>query len=241
MPTPEEELQAQVAELNEKLSAEIENAQKQRQAKQALQAQLDESQAERDRLAAEKAEADAEAERVKLESEGKYQEALEAERAQQATVVAGKDTVIGTLSAALQAELGTNRLTSALGEAGVKSELLSQASQLLASRVKVSLKDDKPTVEVFDEAGQPMLVDGNPATISDLVGAWTSGNPHFFPPSGDHGSGAHKGAATGKVTYEELQADPNKLAEFLKQSDGAKRYHQMGVDYRRRKRAEASA
>lgn len=217
MPTPEE-MQQQIEDLQAKLNAEAADTKKQRQAKQELQSQLDALTAERDDLAKAKAEADAEAERVKLESEGKYAEALEAARAKHAAELADREKQVGQMSGVLEAEFGTNRLMAALGRAGVAPERMAQAAQLLGSRVKVSLKDGQPVTEVFDDTGQPMQVDGSSATVDQLVAAWLPGNQHFLPPSGDSGSGSHAGGATGNVTLADLDANPNKKLEFIRKN-----------------------
>jgi len=217
MPTVEE-LQAQLDDLNKKYTDEVENAKKQRQRAQQAESRLGEVEESlkefQDRIAAQ----EAEAERKLLEGKGQYEEAMASLRSEKDKALQSKDAEIEALSSSLYRELGTNRLTAALGEAGVKSELIAQATKLLSGQIKVSVKDGKPVVQVLDEDGSPLNAEnGAAATMQDLVGRWAQSNPHFLPPSGDTGSGAHKGGKTGNVTLAELDANASAKAKFIKE------------------------
>jgi hypothetical protein len=211
-----DEADARLQDVQRRLNEEIANARKQRQAKQELQAQLEEVSA---RLASAEAERKAEADRrhqERLESEGRYKEALRHAQAQHQQALTERNERIAGLTEALEHEAGSNRLREELGRAGVRPELIGQAATLLAPQVKVALAAGRPEVRVFAEDGRPLTRDdGSPAALADLVAAWVPNNAHFVPPSGDTGSGSHKGGAAAASTLAELDADPARKHRFI--------------------------
>ncbi|GAG11137.1 unnamed protein product, partial [marine sediment metagenome] len=118
---------------------------------------------------------------------------------------------------ALRNVVGVDKLKDALGAAGVKPELISQAAILLQPQVKVEMANGTPTVSVLDESGGQMFAEGGGnATLADLATSFTAANAHFVPPSGDGGSGQHKGGAgSDGITQAALLADPNKHNEWM--------------------------
>lgn len=170
-----------------------------------------------------------------LEDKGKYEEILAKQKADSAKVLDAKDVQITALTAGIQQEVGFNKLASELGSAGVKAELIAQASQLLAGQVKVTLKDGQAVVQITNVDGTSATKDdGTAKSIKDLVEGWLPNNQHFLPPSGDSGSGSHKGGGTGEVTIAELDADPQKKVDFI-QKEGAEAYHKLAAAARKAK------
>jgi len=120
------------------------------------------------------------------------------------------------LTEMLSEVVGTDRLKTALAARGVKR--VDQAASLLAGRIRVGVAGDDYTVQVVDGRGEPLSdgQDGKERGVEDLVDAWLAENPHFLPPSGDTGSGAHAGtAAAAGVSIEQLDRDPRRKAEFV--------------------------
>jgi len=182
------------------------------------------------------ADANAEREAAEQESEltakGKYEEALEAKKAAHDKELAERDQRIELVEAAMRREFGTNCVMAALGDAGVKSELIHQAAQLLDGRFKVELADGTPQITALGEDGKELFIEGEPATIADLAADFAKRNPHFLPPTGDTGSGATKGGP-GAVTIEQLDADPEAKVAFI-QKHGQKAYLQLAKQKQRK-------
>ncbi|MCE5280075.1 MAG: hypothetical protein ABFD92_09230 [Planctomycetaceae bacterium] len=142
---------------------------------------------------------------------------------------AAKDARIAALSAMVKSTVGAYELHRALTGCGVGgSSALSQAAQLLAGRIDVTLADEGPQVRVLDGEGQPMLSDaGQPLDVGRFVSEWLAQEgQHFLPPSGDTGSGAHKGTAGRPLRVEDLDASPRRKAQFIA-AYGAKAYVQL--------------
>ncbi len=162
-----------------------------------------------------KAEGEA-AEKKKLEDAGKYNEALTNQQT----------SMQGQIDAAMQNSeyfrgrvidmVGIQSLIKALGAVGVPSDRLTQAAQLLGTRVKVEFDaDGKESVIVLDEEGKPMFAEGgNPATLDDLATSFTAENAHFMPPSGDSGSGLHTGGSS-PLAWEDIKDSPQKQGEYI--------------------------
>ncbi|MCE5328211.1 MAG: hypothetical protein LLG01_17545 [Planctomycetaceae bacterium] len=142
---------------------------------------------------------------------------------------AAKDARIAALSAMVKSTVGAYELHKALTGCGVGgSSALAQAAQLLAGRIDVTLADEGPQVRVLDGDGQPMLSDaGQPLDVGCFVTEWLAQEgQHFLPPSGDTGSGAHKGTAGRSLRVEDLDASPRRKAQFIA-AYGAKAYVQL--------------
>jgi hypothetical protein len=156
-------------------------------------------------------------EQAKLESEGKYREALDSAQAKYKADLSAREAELQGIQSALHGAVGTNALLENLGKAGVKSELIPQAAKLLRDRVKVSVTDGKAVVAVLGDDGQPMTDgEGNSLTVDMLAKQFAETNPHFVAASGDSGSGGKAGAGIpGGTTQASLRADPKKLGEFL--------------------------
>ena len=147
-----------------------------------------------DKIEADQKKATDEAEQAKLEGEGNYKEALENQKKTLDAETLAQSTRADTAESMLRNMLGRDALKDALGSAGVTSERISQAAQLLDSRVKVEFADGKHSVTIIDEAGAPMFAEGGiPATIANLVEIWLPSNLHFKPPTGDNGSNQKPG------------------------------------------------
>jgi len=142
--------------------------------------------------------------------------------------MASKDRRMGQLEGMVRRVVGAGELTRALVSFGVGSRscygeahgqrMLTQATGLLAGRVRVDLDEDEPRVCVLDDAGEPLAdEEGRPVAVQDFVAAWLAEEGgHFLPPSGDTGSGAHKGGIVSpSVSVEQLDRNPRAKAEFI--------------------------
>lgn len=86
-------------------------------------------------------------------------------------------------------------LTSAITEAKGVTELL---KPLLQGRVKASFNDEGEIVtEVFDEHGKPLYVNGEPATVKDLIESLKNNEVYgrAFEGTGSSGSGSRQSNA----------------------------------------------
>lgn len=93
----------------------------------------------------------------------------------------------------------TLKITSAITEVGGNVKLLAPH---VANRLKAEVDGGKVTYTVLDEAGNPMFVKGNPATIKDLVAELRSSDDFAgaFAGSGASGAGTSaSAAATGSL------------------------------------------
>lgn len=212
-----EELQQQVQALQTQLTETIAESKKYRQRAQTAEEQ---QKAESQRAADAQAKLDAaEAERKKLEleSKGKYDEALKQTTEAHQKALAAETARRATVEQALNQTVGQNALLTALGKAGLKPDLIGQAARLVAGQVRVEVKDGQAVIQVLDEAGKPLLkADGTPAGVEELATGFAKNNPHYLPPTGDTGTGAHRGAPGG-VTLAELDADPEKKSKFIQE------------------------
>ena len=193
--------------LQAKLDEEIQNAKKQRERAQTAEKALSALEAEVQKIKDDKTATDAAAEKAKLEGKGDYEKALKAQEESQKAALETATTRGDAAESMLKNLLGRDALKTSLATAGVKGELLGQAATLLANRVKVEFADGKSTVTVLDAEGSPMFTEGNPSTLEHLATSFTADNLHFKGPSGDGGSGAHRGSDGAKgTTYDEIVA-----------------------------------
>ena len=202
----------------EKFDTEVQNAIKLRERAQTAEGELSKVNERIAKIEADQKKASETANKTKLEGEDKYEEALAAQKQSMQDQLDAKDARIGVLEGSLTDVFGTQALAAELGKAGVKSEVIGQAAQLLGSRVKVEYVDGAPKVTVLGADGAPMFVGADPATVAQLVGAWTPENKHFLPPNGDTGSGGHPGGEPGDnagLTQQGLLANPIKHQEFI--------------------------
>jgi len=216
-----------VESLQKDLAAEVGESKKYRHRAQAAETKVetlqghvltDEDRALFDTLKTERSDQEQKA----LEDKGKFEEALAKVKTDHTKAIDALDRQVLELTEALQQEVGTNKLHAALGTVGVKPELIDQAARLLGGQLKVTLADGKASVEVVNSDGSPMLGgDGSPLTIEELAKGWVEKNPHFLPPSGDVGSGAHQGPSVpDQVTLAQLDADAEKKAAFIAKDGG---------------------
>ncbi|MCP4409775.1 MAG: hypothetical protein GY807_18935 [Gammaproteobacteria bacterium] len=204
----------------------------------AATAENDEFRARLEAIESEKADAQAKADAERLESKGKYDEALAKQQETAAGKIAEANTRGDKLTSALQNALGRNALVDELGSAGVKAEYLNEAASLLNGRYNVALDDDgNPSVTVLKDGAQMMGEDGTPATLADLAKAFAASHAHYLPPSGDNGTGLSKNGSPGTVTIEELDADKTgrKMAEYI-EKHGRDAYLKLSLS--KKKKAE---
>ncbi len=125
---------------------------------------------------------------------------------------------------AFEREAVMTPIQAALAAAGVTN--VSDAAFLIQNRhenrATATLTDGKAVVNVVDGEGH-LVTDagcdpGQSISIESLVKGWlgTATGKQFLPPSGDTGSGAHKGSPSG-VTIEELDANPAKKGAFIQE------------------------
>lgn len=174
------------------------------------------------RQRAQKAEAELEDVRSRSLSPEQYEEHQKLRLS--ADSIAEKDRRIGKLEDTVRQVVGLNELSKALVACGVGSrsgngdKMLAQAGALLADRICVELEDGVPSVRVLDDSGRPLLgADDEPLTIQEFVADWLAAEGgHFLPPSGDTGSGAHKGdPPVGGISIDALDHNPKAKAEFI--------------------------
>jgi hypothetical protein len=208
---PEDTNTPTVEELQQKLADAIAESKKYRQRAQSAEQEREGFKSKLDELEGKLSAIETEAQQKGLEAKGQY------DQEQHAKALKAAQDRTAALESALGMELGTNQLQQALGQAGLKPELIGQAAKLLRDRYKVSLgQDGKCQVEVFTDDGSPLAADdGNPGTLQTLAARFAAGNPHFLPPSGDTGSGAKKGGGGATVSLAELDKDPRKKAAFI--------------------------
>jgi hypothetical protein len=140
------------------------------------------------------------------------------------------------LAAQLCKVVGNDRLKSALAARGVTR--VDQAAYLLQRHVRVELGEGEPAVRVVDGRGEPIADAtcraGETITIERFVDAWlASEGAHFLPPSGDSGSGTHKGASAGRADIAELEADPARRYAFVREH-GTDEYLRRLGEWKRR-------
>lgn len=218
-----------VESVQSRLDAEIANARKLRARAQAAEAERDEMKEHLSEAQGALAAEQAARTHRQQQARSEHDETLAAEQAAGARALAERDERIAELTGSLEREFGTNRLAAALGAAGVKPELIGQACKLLGDRVRVSLRDGRAVVEVLGANGEPMQTESNePATLDEMVAAWAPANGHFFPPSGDAGSGQHKGSGSGSVSLSELDANPARKVEFIERH-GQEKYLRLAA------------
>jgi len=145
---------------------------------------------------------------------------LKAEADRQERELDARRREVSALTERLRRIVGSDRLKSALASRGVTR--VDQAAYLLDRHVRVDLDGDEPVVRVVDAAGRPIAdpAAGPEATVSveRFVDAWlTAEGAHFMPPSGDVGSGAHKGGPADRCTMAEMEADPAKRFAFIRE------------------------
>ena len=191
---------------------------------------------------------------LKKEAEDKQTEDLEAKGQYDALLAQKKEKFDADLTktqdaakaamAAFESVAVTAPLQAALAAKGVTD--VDSAAYLLQGvhphKAKAALVDGKPVVHVVDKAGA-LVTDadcepGDSISIDALVTEFlaTTRGQHFLPPSGDTGSGAHKGGDTG-VTLAELDADAEKMGEFIAKH-GGKAYQQLVQRTKQKQRKE---
>lgn len=176
-----------------------------------------------------------------LRKKGDVDEMLAAAKAESDKIVEAKTAKIDLLSGYLKAEIATNKIAAELGAAGVKSELVAQATALLTSRVSVEISEAGPVVKVSGPDGSPMITDeGTSATVADLVKSWVPKNQHFLPPSGDDGTGAHKGAGGKTVGWSDIKDDDKAKAAYITEH-GQSAYLKLADEGQRAERAARDA
>ncbi|MBL7133521.1 MAG: hypothetical protein ISS78_05435 [Phycisphaerae bacterium] len=143
---------------------------------------------------------------------------------QAAKQLEAKTQRIAALESVVKQVAGLGELTRALAACGVGSgcphgqRMLDQASSLLAGRISVDVSGEAPRVRVLDDSGRPAVDQADrPLTVSQFVASWLAEEgSHFLPASGDTGSGAHRGRATGAgVSIEQLDRDPKAKAKYI--------------------------
>jgi len=146
----------------------------------------------------------------------------------------------GRAREALEARLcelvGADRLKSVLAARRVRR--VDQAAYLLARHVRVSLADGKPVVQVVDDRGEPIAAPGGEpgetVGMEAFVDAWLAeAGAHFLPPSGDTGSGAHRGAAGERADVAEMEADPARRYAFIREHGTDEYLRRLGAWKRR--------
>ncbi len=141
---------------------------------------------------------------------------------------------LGDLERSLAERAGRDALLAALQACGVgrglseKDRILDQAVALLLPTIQVDTGPDGPTIQLAgDEPRQ------GPADLQAFVADWLAcQGPHFLPPSGDTGSGAHRYPGPLEPTrVEQLDADPARKAKFIAEN-GPKAYVQLARQQR---------
>ena len=127
---------------------------------------------------------------------------------------------VSALTDRLRRIVGADRLKSALASRGVTR--VDQAAYLLDRHVRVEVSDGEPVVRVVDAAGEPIPDPSGAAdatvSVERFVDAWLAAEgAHFLPPSGDVGSGAHRGGLSERTTVAEMEADPAKRFAFIRE------------------------
>lgn len=177
------------------------------------------------------------AEKLKNEKSGDYETNLENQKTSMQGEIDDATKKGDGWKARVIKMVGKDALTTALGAAGVPSDRLGQAAQLLDNRVRVEFDaDGKESVTVLDEDGSEMFVDGNAATLEDLAKDFTAKNAHFREPNNDNGSGFHPGGA-GEVTWDSIKDSPKLKSAFITEH-GNKAYQDLATAARRKKKVE---
>jgi len=183
----------------------------------------------------------AQAEEDRQRQEGKFDELLAAKQAKaDEAIEAERKRADAAVGLAKQYAVTQPMLVS-LAKAGVKdAEAAAHLIQNLYSMRATAVvnEDGSATVQVVETATGKPVVDaeckaGETIGIDTLVQKFlaTDRGKHFLPPSGDTGSGAHRGGAPG-VTIAELDADPEKKVEFI-QKHGSAAYQKLARTARR--------
>ena len=169
----------------------------------------------------------AEADDTKAKKAGEFEKLLAQKQEKYDADLKAKDASLASAMAAFERVAVLNPLQAALAKAGVTD--VDSAAHLIqnlhAYRATAQLVDGQAVVRVVDGQGN-LVTDaecepGQSISIEQLVTGWvaTDTGKHFKPPSGDTGSGAHKGGVGG-ITLAELDADVNKKAAFIAEHGG---------------------
>jgi len=244
-PEPHANDEMTVEQLQEKLTKEISNSQRTRKRAQDAEARIAElegkvmSDDDREQLKTLR-EAAAKAEQEKLTKKGDYDKLLEAEKQRFQQQLDGRDGQVKGLTELVQQIAGRDRIKSALAASGVK--FVDAAASLLASRVKVVLKDGKPMVLVVDETGNPVInpegAAGETISVEAMVKNYLASDEGqiWTPPSGAGGSGRHSAGSsglTGSDLLASLDADPQKKAEYI-EKHGASAFQKLAHSVRQK-------
>lgn len=135
---------------------------------------------------------------------------------------------------ALAERAGRDALVRSLRACGVgrgladQDKILDQAVALLLPGIQVDTGPDGPTIHLADDEQTE-----SPADLQAFVADWLASQaPHFLPPSGDTGSGAHRYPGPLEPTrVEQLDADPARKAKFIAEN-GPKAYVQLARQQR---------
>jgi hypothetical protein len=152
-----------------------------------------------------------ERERKKLEEQGQYKAALEAQaqslREQHENEKKPLVERTDTLSKLLREERVTSRLTSAAANGNAYN-----AEQVVALNQRFVVLDDEFQPTVVDAEGKPRFINGVPMTPAQLVDEFLKANPHMVKaPAGSNGGGAPGGANKGGGDASPLQAKEAEL------------------------------
>ncbi|MFP4354054.1 MAG: hypothetical protein ACLFUJ_02935 [Phycisphaerae bacterium] len=136
---------------------------------------------------------------------------------------------IGRLTESVQALAGRDALVRSLVACGVGRNLphgekmLAQAVDLLQPKIRVTVDDGGPHVSIATDRE-----DAEAVSLDAFVADWLASEaPHFLPPSGDTGSGAHLNPGSRETTsLAELDANPARKAKFIAEN-GPQAYVQL--------------
>ena len=230
---------------DQKIAELVAEATKYHKQRQTLQQQLDGLQdkvlSDEDRELYESLKAEkAEAEEASKKAAGKYDELLAAKEKTYAERIAARDKKAAeelaeekakgaTFREAYQAVAVRAPIQAELAKYGVKNvEAAAHLIQTLHPQHATATLDasGRAIVQVVDREGN-LVIDGDcgpdeSVGIDKLVEGFvaTDTGKAFLPPSGDTGSGSHKGGLHNTVPYAELVASPDKRAEFIEKHGG---------------------
>ena len=241
------------SELQAKLAQEIQGRKKERKQRQELQRSVEELEkrvlsdddlelfgqlrTEREEAEAEEAKQEQEAlekkgefDQLLKQKEEKYEADLAAERAkaERLTRALQRSEVQVPIQAALAAHGVTDTPTALYVLQGLhEHQAVAEIGEDGAVAVKVVDRQDNAVTDAECEPGQTI-------SIEQLVEGFisTPAGQRFLPPSGDEGTGTHKGGGTGKTdaaTLAELDRDHAKKSQYI-QEHGMEAYLQLASD-----------
>jgi len=159
-------------------------------------------------------------------AEDKHSQVLEQKDKKHTEALADRDAQIAGQAAALQRATAEAQLVAELAKQGCEDP--QEAAFLIFNRHEVFPQavigdDHKVTVQIVDRDGNEVIdkeADGEFLGMDGCVRGFlgTTTGQRFLPPSGDTGSGSHRGAPGGPlagITQAVLLADPDKHVNFL--------------------------